>query len=180
VTIGFLALDLDRWDEIAADALVVTMFRDERPLRGAAGLCDWRLGGRLSRLVQDDRVGGAEGEALLMPGTRRLPFARVLVAGLGRQGSFDDAAYKKHLRWIRDAIRRAGIRDYAIQPPGRATGLVAARRALEMWLESSDAATDDGERVLLIDTPAAHKDMADLLHGRERPRPTTAPPPRPA
>ena len=33
------------------ETLVLPFFADERPLRGAAGLCDWRLCGRLSRLL---------------------------------------------------------------------------------------------------------------------------------
>jgi hypothetical protein len=167
MSIGFLPLELSRWDEAAVDGLVLTVFKDERPLRGAAGLCDWRLGGRLSRLIQRGRLGGAEGETLLMPPGRRLPFRRILVAGLGRQGRFDDETYRRHIRWIRDVARRAGRKAYAIQPPGRSTGLVAARRAIEMWLEEGNP---DDERVLIIDGPAAHKDMGDLLHMRERPR----------
>jgi hypothetical protein len=164
--IAFLALELARWDEASVDGLIVTLFKDERPLRGATGLADWRLCGRLSRLVASGRLTSAEGETLLMPPGRRLPFQRILAVGLGRQARFDDATYRRHVRVIRDVARRAGMRDFAIQPPGRATGLIAARRALEMWIEEGDPAD---ERSLIIDSPAAHKDMGDLLH-RDRPR----------
>ena len=42
-------------------------------------------------------------------------------------------------------------------------------RALEMWLETwlEDQAPAD-ERALIIDTAAAHKDIADILHVRDR------------
>ena len=53
-----LAADLAKWDEADRDALVLPIFADERPLRGAAGLCDWRLNGRLSRLVRAKRATG--------------------------------------------------------------------------------------------------------------------------
>jgi hypothetical protein len=172
--IGFLPLELPRWDEARADALIVTLFKDERPLRGATGLCDWRLCGRLSRLVRTGRLVGAEGETLLMPPGRRLPFGRILAVGLGKQTRFDDETYRRHVRNIRDVARRAGMTDYAIQPPGRATGLIAARRALELWIEAGDAAD---ERALIIDTPTAHKDMSDILHLRERPRRDSGAPP---
>ena len=32
-----LPLDLSRWDETRRDCLVLSVFKDERPLRGAAG-----------------------------------------------------------------------------------------------------------------------------------------------
>jgi hypothetical protein len=45
---SFLPVDLLRWDRgPGGDALVVPVWSDVRPLRGAAGLLDWRLCGRL-------------------------------------------------------------------------------------------------------------------------------------
>ena len=41
--LSILPLDLARWDEVARDCLVLTVFTDDRPLRGAAGLADWRM-----------------------------------------------------------------------------------------------------------------------------------------
>ena len=51
MAISVLPLDLERWDEVPRDCLVLSVFKDDRPLRGAAGLADWRMCGRLSRLV---------------------------------------------------------------------------------------------------------------------------------
>src|SRR5438874_9265009 len=69
VTVSFLASDLAKWDQLegAPEALVLPFFSDERPLRGAAGLCDWRLCGRLSRLLASGRVQGQWGETTLYP-----------------------------------------------------------------------------------------------------------------
>ena len=47
MSLSVLPLDLARWDESARDCLVLPVFKDDRPLRGAAGLADWRLCGRL-------------------------------------------------------------------------------------------------------------------------------------
>ncbi|HET6613864.1 MAG TPA: M17 family peptidase N-terminal domain-containing protein [Kofleriaceae bacterium] len=165
----FLTSDLAKWDETAGDldALVLTVFADERPLRGAAGLADWRLCGRLSRLIVSGHLFGESGEALLYPPGRRLPFARTLVFGLGLEKAFDEAAYRRHVRHIRDALARAHVERYAIAPPGRATGLIAARRALELWLdeEAKDGRTPE---VAIIDTPGGQKEMADILHVQKR------------
>jgi hypothetical protein len=173
MTVQFLSCELGKWEETGGDALVLTFFRDERPLRGAAGLVDWRLCGRLSRLIKQGRMRGERGETLLMPPGRRLPYERLILFGLGTANPFGDDVFRGHVRRIRHVMRRAGIHDFALQPPGRATGLVAARRALEMWIEESGV-TGDEDRVAIIDTPGAQKEMADILHARQRTRPRTS------
>ena len=64
-----------------------------------------------------------------------------------------------------EVLARAGSKRYAIQPPGRAMGLVAARKALQIWTE---VAITDGARteVSIIDTPHAQKEMAEILSGQ--------------
>jgi hypothetical protein len=163
-----LTCELAKWDEADGDTLVVTFFADERPLRGAAGLADWRLCGRLSRLIKHQRVSGAMGEALMMPPGRRLPFRLMVLFGLGPSRGFDEKAYRESVRRIQGVLERAGVARYAIQPPGRATGLVAARRALEMWLDVTGLDPDGGGDVSIIDTHAAQKEMADILHAHQR------------
>src|SRR5689334_19641729 len=104
-SVAFLAADLQRWDQLdqlAPEALVLPFFADERPLRGAAGLCDWRLCGRLSRLL-GGRVDGRFAETTLYPPGPRLPFARLLLFGLGPQARFDE-----------DAAREAGRRIFTM------------------------------------------------------------------
>jgi hypothetical protein len=160
--VHFLAADLSRWDEAEDEALALTFFADERPLRGAAGLADWRLCGRLSRLLRSARLTGDEGEALMLPPGRRLPFPRLVLLGLGSSKSFDERGYRDHVRRLREVMARARLRRYAVQPPGRATGLIAARRALELWLEEERGDEHPAE-VSLIDTSGAHKEMADIL-----------------
>lgn len=160
--VHFLPAELSRWDEAEDDALVLTFFADERPLRGAAGLADWRLCGRLSRLLKANRIEGGEGEALMLPPGRRLAFPRVVLLGLGASARFDEDAYRAHARRVRDVLARAGVSRYALQPPGRATGLIAARRAALLWLEE-EAADARPSQISLIDTPGAHKEMADIL-----------------
>jgi hypothetical protein len=177
-----LAADLAKWDEADHDALLLPIFADERPLRGAAGLADWRLGGRLSRLIKAGKASGAQGETLLMPPGRRLRFGRLLLFGLGDSKGYGEERFRRDVRWIREVARAAGITQFAIQAPGRARGLIGARRALELWLEETAAPPEgggggdgapgdgngDGPTVVLIDDPAGQKDMAELLRYQGR------------
>ncbi len=164
--LSILSADLSKWDEVHRDTLLLPIFRDERPLRGAAGLCDWRLGGRLSRLIRSGKASGARGETVMMPPGRRLPFGRLLLFGLGDSKDYGEARFREDIRWIRKVAADAELRDYALQPPGRATGLIGARRALELWLDESGKDGVEPEAVTLVDNPAGHKDMAEVLRQR--------------
>jgi hypothetical protein len=67
-------------------------------------------------------------------------------------------------------LDKAGARAYAVQPPGRAMGLIAARRALQIWMEESGKAGEpagaSGQEISIIDTPGAQKEMAEILAGQ--------------
>jgi len=167
MAVHFLQNELQRWDDSEGDALVLTFFSDERPLRGAAGLADWRLCGRLSRLIKHRRISGRRGESIMLPPGRRLSFKRVFLFGLGSSQRFDEDTYRQHVRWIRDVLRRAGAKNYAIQPPGRAREFIGARRSLELWMEEADKDEVDAE-VAVIDSHAGHKEMAEVLRYRSR------------
>jgi hypothetical protein len=160
VPLSVLPLDLARWDESARDALVLPVFKDDRPLRGAAGLADWRLCGRLSRLVKSNRATAEAGETLLIPPGRRLPFSRILWFGLGDARGYSDERFRRDLARIVEVVAAAGAADWALQAPGRASGLIGARRAVEIMLEH-DALVD--QPVSLLEDPAGQKDIAELL-----------------
>jgi hypothetical protein len=163
MALSVLPLDLARWDESARDCLVLPVFRDDRPLRGAAGLADWRLCGRLSRLLKSSRATAEAGETMMLPPGRRLRFKRVLWFGLGDAKGYTDERLRKDLAWIAGVVKKAAATDWAVQVPGRASGLIGARRAVEIILE--DATLAD-EPITLLEDPAGQKDIAELLRGQ--------------
>jgi hypothetical protein len=159
MNVSFLATDLGKWDTLegAPATLVLTFFADERPLRGAAGLCDWRLCGRLSRLLQSSRVAGKWGEVTLYPPGRRLPFHSLLLVGLGAADRFDEKAARDAARLIVDKVKRLGPTRYALVPPGRSTGRLSARRALEIYLDEAKGAGD----LVVVESVAGQKEAAE-------------------
>ena len=164
MAIAFLNPELARWDQLAhstggaPDALVLSFFSDERPLRGAAGLADWRLCGRLSRLLQAGRVSGTFGESTLLPAIK-LPFDKLVLFGLGPSERFDEGRYREAARAVRRVLASLEIRRYALPLPGRSTGRIMARRALELWLADAERETD----VWLVEPQAAQKEMSEAL-----------------
>lgn len=161
--LSVLPLDLARWDETARDCLVLPVFKDDRPLRGAAGLADWRMCGRLSRLLKGSKATGDQGETMLLPPGRRLRFARVLWFGLGDAKGYSDERFTRDLAWILSVVGKAGVKDWALQAPGRASGVIGARRAVELMLANDELAT---HTLTLLEDPAGQKDIAELLRSQ--------------
>jgi hypothetical protein len=170
VSVRLLTSDLGRWDQLdrqsIPDALVLTLFEDERPLRGAGGLCDWRLGGRLSRLLEEGRLLGKLHEVTLLPPGRKLPFPRIVLYGLGpsQGGGFDDGRVIEVSRRVVDVLDGLGVSRVALVLPGRSLGRVSARRALELWQQSVPSGR--GQRlseVLVVESASGYKELAEVL-----------------
>jgi hypothetical protein len=163
IQISFVGAELGRWDVTQADAIGVGIFADQRPLRGPAGLLDWRLCGRLSRLLRRGRLSGEYGEALLMPAVGRLPMPRVLLLGVGAQRDFGEERYRDAVRRMQRKLLGMGARRYLLAPPGRESGRIGPRRALEMIMEESRQFEAD---VVIIESVAGQKEMAEVLRRR--------------
>jgi hypothetical protein len=163
--ITFLPVDLHRWDHgPGGDVLIVPIWSDVRPLRGAAGLLDWRLCGKISQMIREGRVSGAAGEKLLLV-TGRVPWRRVLGIGAGPSDAFGDGDCKAALQCALDAARGIGAESMAIAIPGRDMDLVKPDKAIRYLLESVEG--NQGQptwlhRLTIIDAPAATKTMSDL------------------
>jgi len=166
MALSVLPLDLARWDETARDTLVLPVFKDDRPLRGAAGLADWRLCGRLSRLLKTNKASADTGETMLLPPGRRLKFRRVIWFGLGDAKGYTDDRFRQDLKWILDVVTKAGATDWALQAPGRASGLIGARRAVEIILEDQQLVD---QPITLLEDPAGQKDVSELLRSARHP-----------
>ena len=163
MALSVLPLDLSRWDEAPRDCLVLPVFKDDRPLRGAAGLADWRLCGRLSKLVKANRASAEAGETMMLPPGRRLKFSKILWFGLGDAKGYSDDRFRKDLARILDVVAGAGVKEWAMQPPGRASGLIGARRAIELMLEVDTLAS---QPLAVLEDPAGQKDIAELLRSQ--------------
>jgi hypothetical protein len=131
----FVARDLRRLDEVSAEVVVCGIYRDERPMTGLAGLLDWRLAGRLSRLAKQGFLLGEVGELLAVPVRPRLPFDKILVAGLGPRGAFGDATFRKVLDRTLNALSGLHIKKAVVELPGRGDEAITAERAADILLD---------------------------------------------
>jgi hypothetical protein len=105
-------------DQVPTDTLVLSFFQDERPLKGQTGLCDWRLCGRLSKLIKTKYIEGQFGDPLLMPADRQLPCEKILVVGLGPRNLFSLDRFRQVVTNICEALRKLQVTRFALALPG--------------------------------------------------------------
>src|SRR5207245_6901913 len=98
--------------------LCLVFTSDGPPLTGRAGLVDWRLTARLSRLVRGGQLTGEAGEAVLTSPGPRLAFRKMFLFGIGPSGQTDDQL-QGHVAEALRKLAHAGVRDAALQLPPR-------------------------------------------------------------
>lgn len=143
-------------DGLDVDGLALFVDQRERPLQGLAGLCDWRLCGQLSRVLETGFFEGKRGEALLMPTAARLKVNRILAFGIE---STDPAARELRLQRSLEAAQKAGLRSLALSIDWLGDGPEVAAAAF-----ARAAARSSIERVVVIgDGRALVKALGSVL-----------------
>jgi hypothetical protein len=165
--VRFVAPDLRKLDLLDAEAFALPVHSDERPLRGATGLLDWRLCGRFSRLVVRGRLTGQEGERLLVPTGGRLAFEKVVLVGAGPSAAFDRAHAVRTIRAMLEVLDGLRVRRAALALPGRTWELFAATDAMDvvspMILEPHEQ-----DALTIVEHPDEHRAMQRALESARR------------
>jgi len=163
--IGFIAPDLRRIQGLPrGGALALFRFAEMRPLGGVNGLVDWRLLGRLSRLVIDGFLTGAPDESLLFPLGGRLPQDRLLLLGLGQRERFGEHVFRRALSRLFDQLDRIdnGDAPLTLSLPGRADGVCETADAIDWFLPLAEQRGKE-RQITLIEPSAAQKEMAPAI-----------------
>jgi len=129
--ISLVPENLDELDRMDRDLLVLTFFSDEKPLQGLNGLADWRLNGRLSRLLMNFTIEGKRGEKVLLSTNRKLPATRLLVYSLGSSKDFDNMCFVQTSQEIFEIVKGLQAESCAMNVPG------TSNRDSEYFLERS-------------------------------------------
>lgn len=75
-------------DKLETDVVVLLFFSDEKPLKGASGLVDWRMNGSISKLLASGLVSGDKGETTLVVPQGRIKGSKIMMVGLGDSSRF--------------------------------------------------------------------------------------------
>ena len=170
--VRFLPSDARRLEEASAEVCACAIWSDERPVRGFAGLLDWRLGGRLSALLKAGFVTGERGEALLLPGKPHVPFEKVLVVGLGDRGSFGEDRFRQGVLHIASALEKLRVRRAVVELPGRTSGGIEPEPAITLTLECVGASPEHD--IWWLIEPIADQKRTELRAAEERRRTRSA------
>ncbi|MFO0680775.1 MAG: M17 family peptidase N-terminal domain-containing protein [Sandaracinus sp.] len=162
----FATPDTRRLDELRADALVLPFFAEERPMRGAAGLIDYRLRGQLSRLRIRGRLSGDPRERVLVPGKPLTSFDKIFLVGLGAEAAMTPASAELACRSIVAMLDACLARSVAMVLPGRSTGRLEPEVALEALIRAS-LGEHEQDTVTVIEEAEAHRALT-LTVERER------------
>lgn len=106
-------------DRMAGDVVAGFFFEDQRPLRGAAALLDWRLNGVLTDLLLSGAASGTPGEHVLVRSNGKLQAPWVLFAGGGCWRKIAPFTYSGLIGGLLDDCRRAGFQriSLCLTPP---------------------------------------------------------------
>ena len=103
---------------IPTELIVLWHFSDERPLRGTSGLIDWKLDGRISKFIMDDRITGEWQEKVMLGSFKPLVDKRLVLIGLGPQEDFNPGRIRDAGRLAMRTAVKLGIDSASITLPG--------------------------------------------------------------
>jgi hypothetical protein len=135
VELRFTLPSFRKLDLLGTEVIIAAVAEDEQPPHGLAGLLDWRLSGRISRLMERDFITGKVGEVALVPGKPKLPFDKVLLFGVGQREHFSEPVYRVIVEKMLATLEGLRVRSAVVQLPGRHFDGIRADRAADILLE---------------------------------------------
>lgn len=103
-------------DALTIESLVIPWLQASMQPGGVPGFVDWRLSGRLSRLMLSGSFEGAEDEALLTTPNGKLPMHRIFLLGLGEAEEKATALKPVLVRHFK-RLEAAGVQELALTAP---------------------------------------------------------------
>lgn len=117
------------------DFLACGFFSDERPLKGSAGLVDWRLNGRLSRLLKERKITGQWEEVILIPTQGRIFPKLVLLFGFGNLRQYSYLKVREISMYILNTLSRLKASNVCLSLPYSEDYNVDCGKLVEVLIE---------------------------------------------
>lgn len=152
-----LKITSDSLDEIDSQVALILSYSDIRPLKGQAGLVDWRLNGYLSHLIGQERFSGQMGEALLMPSQGRLGPKELMVLGLGQQGHLREEDYPRLVTMVLERILLKKNNSISLSLSDLASGMFEWRNTVRLFMSMLSGREEDFQ-INLLEPPTYVED----------------------
>ncbi|MBF0105015.1 MAG: hypothetical protein HQM16_06770 [Deltaproteobacteria bacterium] len=98
-------------DKVAAELVVFMHYEDDVPFNELLGLLDWRINGRLSALVMQNRFAGHARELLLMPSESRFKAEQIIILGLGKRAEFSEEHIGQVLDYFLSTVENMKVKQ---------------------------------------------------------------------
>ena len=168
--------------QIKVPALVVNLFEGVKEPGGATGAVDQGLDGAITQLISDGEVKGKKGEFTLIHTFGKIGPSRVLVAGLGKDESFNQETVREVTAGSCRYLRKLGIESIATIAHGsgiagldpRSSGEAIAEGALlglynfRNYLTTGEDSNNELKELLIVEMDSPK--VGDLERGIERGR----------
>jgi Cytosol aminopeptidase family, N-terminal domain len=166
----FITRDLRRLDLAATEVLVAALFEDERPPHGVAGLLDWRLAGRISKLMASGFATGRLGEVLLTPGKPKLPFDKVVLFGIGPKSELGERTFRTVVERMLGTLEGLRARSAVVELPGSHFDALPPERAADILLECAATRPEHDVWTLVQSAEAQRAITQHMIQERRRVR----------
>jgi hypothetical protein len=166
----FTTPELRKLDLLGTEVIVSTLASDERPPHGVTGLLDFRLAGRISRLIKSGFATGKVGEVVLVPGKPKLPFDKLLLFGIGKQTEFNDPVFRAVLDKMLRTLEGLRARSAVVELPGRHFDAISPERAADILLESAGGQKEHDVWTLIEPLEAQRAITQHMIQERRRVR----------
>lgn len=140
---------LESLDNLSVEALALTLFEDDRPLKGAAGFCDWRLNGRLSHMLQAGSFIGKPMEVMLTNTRKKIGTDRIFLFGQGTRKDMNLELFENRIHDLLYTIKKAHLTSFAIELPGLHPGPLSLPQAIPTFLDVATSLMPETEVTLL-------------------------------
>lgn len=144
-----LKITSDTLDDVDSQLALIIAFENIRPLRGQAGLLDWRLNGKLSNLIQKNRFQGEMGESLLMPSGGRVNTNELMILGLGDSENVGDQNLPHYVSLILEKILRKKNKSFCLSLSDLTKGMFEWRNTVRLFVSMLSGKDEDYHIALL-------------------------------
>jgi len=170
VDLRFATPELRKLDLLGTEVIVSTLASDERPPHGLTGLLDFRLAGRISRLIQSGFAAGKVGEVVLVPGKPKLPFDKIVLFGIGKQSEFNDPVFRAVIDKMLRTMEGLRARSAVVELPGRHFDAISPERAADILLEAAGGQKEHDVWTLIEPLEAQRAITQHMIQERRRVR----------
>ena len=125
----------DRVEKLISDMLILPIFSDEKPLKGITAAIDWRLCGKISKLLISEQINGDFNEKTIFSPKGKLKIKNLFLVGLGDKKSFDETKFVSILEGLFQTINNIKTQNFSIPISKFATSNISFEKSISIFFD---------------------------------------------